>query len=708
MLMRKIAAPIPPRKLRLLHLLWVLAILLSLYEIERNGIYRFFIRGEKYIYANDFGGIGVSVSLPYAIERSDSGVPTGVGDVYERFRIVKLSFPFGSIVPSCDQLFGVGVYNFSKPEDPPSWRRLLFSFAFDVPNGRCESKQLFIDDLGAPETIDIQLVKIGNEGSALVERPLPNGIHLELNGTAFNPLTTLVRSQEIPTSFPFLGLHQTDIVEKFSADPSPREVRVLVSPTDDIEHELVSTLESFIDECPTAPKCGPLRVAVARIDDSRFIELFEKARIRGIDTEVIVSFRSWLGRADFRAQEPVNRLAPLEWLYANPYVPYRPEMRLAMHTKFMVLGNRTVFSGSNLYFTRYPYARQNLIEYSNPKINGMFHELFARIKSGAFVPKRVDLASGFSLMLGGEKMQRVGAMRKKVSPGVITEDGLRTTAYGAALNLIDSAKSSLTMSMTPLSDACHRFSSELCFFETLARKGKEIRSTFYENPTFFVDRERYDRLNLQFLPGNMSVNEMPEIDAYAKLLDVPVGDLKFPKLAFGVGGTVHHRLAVIDGEAIIGGSVNLAHDVTLNTVEILRSAALASSIEARMTPLDEPYYISPIRSDFVGNEMRDFARDGNCLFVYEFPTFSSKPLSPIHSYSKDAIFEALAAQYPNAAGSKASSIILPDAQDVSMLAPSGISLIEKPIAEGVLSASSYLCVVLPGNSERLIVKMAQQ
>ena len=700
----------PRRRFRLVHLLWMIALVLSIYEIERNGLYRFFVIGEKYIYSARVNGIDLSVSIPYRIEPpEDDTILVGPGTLDARYRVLKVSFPFGEQAQSCDQIYGLAVYHYSPADGQQSAarRRLLFSFAYDVPNGRCESKQLFIDDLGAPDYIDLQFVDVSESNSELVESPRSTGIRLPLNSKPFDEAQFLPMTVSLPSTHPYMGTQRASINKTFSADPRPEDIKVHLSPQEDLEGLLLSRLEDFIERCKGNRECGALRMAMARIDDPRFVDLFVKARELGVDTEAIINFRSWIGRGDLREPQPLNQLEPLEWLIANPYVPYRPDIRLAMHTKFVVLGKERVFSGVNLYFTRFPYARQNLLEYSDSRITSMFSETFAMIRSGTFVPKRIDSKSRFSLMIGGEKMQRIGAMRRKVSPGVITEDGLRTSAYAVALHEISNASGALTMSMSPLSDECHTFDRQLCFYRILAEKNRSLDTRYLENLSFFFSRKNIAEFDPMFMPGAMRTEQVPEVERYAEKLAVPLERLFFPKLAFGTGGTIHHRLTLVDRRLIIGGSVNLAHDLTLNTVELIRSPEIGRVVDRRITPLDEPYFVAPLRSDLLAYEMRNFGRDANCLFVYEFPAFASRGPSPEHVFSERQVREILGSSDSGFAARSDLFITLPVDQGASAPIPAEVPLSSVPLNGDVKSYSSYLCVGAPGDDTRRIVYLGE-
>lgn len=681
---------------RLIHGLWLLVLLLGIYEVKRNELYRIFVRGEKYIFSHQWGAVELSVSLPYRTGGLEDSPDA-------RYRVLKLSFPFGALTPACDQLYGLAVYNFERAGESPRRRRLLFNFAYDVPNGRCESKHLFLDDLGNPESIDVQLIDIHSADETLTEVPRAEGLRIGLQGRAFDPLTISFEPRTFAPSFPFISSQRTPILTEFSANPAAQDAEALISPRDDLQAQLTTAFTQAIERCRRERRCEPVRAAVARIDDDEFAKLFVAARQAGIDTEVLISFRPWIGRPDVRANQPLNELEPLEWLADNPYIPYRRGLRLPMHTKFISFGDRLVFSGINLYFDRYPYARVSMMKYSDVQIGGMFQELFTRIKSANFTPKRIDLRKSFSLMLGGEKMQRIAAIRRSVSPGVITEEGLKTSAYGVALYLMDDAQSSLTLSMSPLSDGCHEYRTERCLYDVLARKFSSVATVLYENPFFFASKEQRDQRAKDFIAGGFAAGELPRLQSYVQALGVAPTDIVWQKLPFGFAGTYHHRMAVVDHDTIIGGSANLAHELTLNTVEVLRSPALATRIEAALKPQAQRYYISPIRAEMSEDEMRHFARDGNCLFVPEYSLFGAIPPISSREYSFEEVQQAVRAQYPTRTLPSAAQIAQPKHS-----APNEAlshTIVKSALSPRVSSQSQDLCIVLPGSAERLIVKM---
>jgi hypothetical protein len=532
-------------------------------------------------------------------------------------RDIKINFPLRSVKRGCESVYGAVLARESDSGSGSKRRvtgRYLIRFKYDLRKTACVSNDLSFVSALFPSRLEVQLIDTSAVGEILEEQPRPELLVVSNEGTREIPRFVL-SSEPFVGGREYVSPHRAYKHEKFSWTPKKSDDLTLLSlPQDNLKGWILGEINKRITQCEEQKKCDPIFGAIARITDPQIIAAFGRAEKAGIPLSIITNPESRFFPEE--ALWPTTDLPPWYWLRGNLLRANKTDY-LPMHTRFLILGDDTVLStNSNFSFAQFYTSREFATIYKGGEATAIFKEIFSVIRSGLFYPVHVDLRDKVTILLNADRRRGYAASRMKPHLQITTNEGVRSSAYGIAYEIMSREPKSLTMAMSPLTNSCATYRSKRCFKEILQEYQRNNSLSLLLNGFFYLANGEV-----------IAANENPE-DVYWEeehwrdlLVEMPSFFTRFGLDERGVSVALlldqawsshHERVAVLNSETLISGSANFARPTTLNTIEVIQDKNFACRVESELATATEPYFV--VRRSPRSKTYRTY---GGCEFIFE-------------------------------------------------------------------------------------------
>ncbi len=625
---------------------------------------------------------------PLQAELSESQLSRIAAEKNRTVRVLKLSLPFSDTSRGCEFLYAAIIERFPETRFPTHFVRFnqtrkLVRFAYDYKNSRCESKDLsfFTDD--PPEEVIVQLVDTELSETELIETPRPLGLYLR-----FSPAGT-ISAGPIPVSAsePFRGASRAPRLALMSADVAAADIDAAFGPLESFPALVQRELQRSVENCQLHKQCEPVRAAISSIRDYEMLRAFDEARAVGLPVDVIINAGE---RAYYPGSHRTDAIKDSPWMWLRGNRERGPFGGiLQMHTKFVVFGDRLAMSSNNNITGETRFLSRGLsVLYRTPQVVRMFQSLHAVIRAALPYPYAIDRRKNFSLLLNFERPRRhVAAAQRSYTP-IASDEGYISSAYGILLDELARRDGKFELFMSPITDACFRYDRERCLLKELERRAARQQLHLGLAGTFYLKHLPDQPLTAPFwqrTSAEEAQSWQPRFRRWRNLWQ------KSPA-AFSVyagrqhGISIHHeRYGVIHPDTVLSGSANFVFPQSLNTLEMIRVPKIFSQVADEIETYKEPYIVLPFVKSFerFGVQFKD------CLFIAERP-MDSIGLPPQKAFSGDRLVNESRALWPDVKVEDL-RLIVPE-ESFWTTANDSVQMRDVPLAESVMSLSSYMCV----------------
>lgn len=572
---------------------WLACIILAIFWISRNAVYQFFNPQAPALWT------GQRDFIQFEIKALEEVTPRSKWILPFKLNPIKISIPFTEMRPGCEWFYGrvekhsdrVFINEAQNPMKDDSWiDRYIIRFQYDHRNRRCESKDLWVDHRMGNQHFALQIVQVTVTPDELRESPWGPLFRIQIERTG-NTLQAHFKDVKAEAEEHRWGpLRQIQVTPRRSLFSSPdlSGISYAVAPWNSLKDRLLEEIETRMARCLKGD-CLPIRISVAAIEDPALEALLHRAQLTGLNIEVLTNVR---------LEHPLRRKAresfvPWQWSMGSSWKDYA---LLPLHSKFAIFGNELVLStSSNFEFERFYRSREWFVAYTQPSIVQMFQNIQFFNRTNLFFPLQVDLRHPFLLLYNSDRSRLFSSSYRKAYSLVTTEGGVRSSAYGIALELIRRDPGPVQLWMSPISDSCYLYRSPLCFFEVLREKafgpGLELHlNSFFYLPPHQTTTERLERQSA-FLKDEQQ---------------------KFLYQFQGEALSSRHERLILLSERVMLGSANFAHRSSVNTIEVFKDAHLRQKVLRERSTFLDPYTVMTARSS-----TPDQRRLGECEFVFE-------------------------------------------------------------------------------------------